>query len=97
MAYVDNVILVFASCVKLQAMLKACEEFGMLCDLKFNIIKLSAGCVSRSELEVGVPFFLENKVLLRVAKFKHLGKVLNTKRVLQVDCSEWIYKYIATV
>ena len=39
-----------------------CEEFGMLCDLKFNVIKLCAGCVSRPRPGIGVQF-LENWVL----------------------------------
>ena len=32
-----------ASCVKLQATLMICEEFGILCYLKFNVIKSYAG------------------------------------------------------
>ena len=52
-------ILMSASCVKLQAMLKICENFGMLCDLKFNVAKSCAGCVGRSRPAIDFQVFLK--------------------------------------
>ena len=87
----------FTSCVKLEAMLRISEEFGILCDLKFNVVKSCAGCVGRSRPDIGVQFLLENRVLPWVNKLKYLSIVFNTMRGLQVDCSERIQKFFATV
>ena len=69
----------------------------MLCDLKFNVVRSCAGCVGKSKPDIGIQFFLENRVLPRVDKFKYLGIVLNTMRGLQADCSERIHKFIVIV
>ena len=96
-AYADDLILMSASRMKLQAMLRISEEFGMLCDLKFNVVKSCAGYVHKSRSDIGVQFFLENRVLPWFDKFKYLGIVFNSMHRLQADCFERIQKFIATV
>ena len=53
-----NLIIISTSCVEWQAILKICEEFGVLYDLKFNVVKSCAGCVGRSRRDIGARFFL---------------------------------------
>ena len=96
-AYVDDLILVSVLCVKLQAMLRICEDFGMLCDLKFNVVKSCAGSVGRSRPDIGEQFLLKTGFYQWVDKFKCLGIVFNTMHGLQADCFERIQKFIATV
>ena len=67
----------------------------MSCDFKFNVIKSYAGCVGRSRPELSVQFYLKNKFVSWVEKFRYLGIVFNTKHGLQADCSGWIQKFIA--
>ena len=87
MVHADDLVLKSASCVKLLAMLTMCEEFGMLLDLKYNVITSCSGCVGRSRPERGVQFVLENRVLPWVEKNSYLGITFNIKHEFQADCS----------
>ena len=71
-AYASDIILLFASRVKLQQMLQLCESFDVKCDLKFNVVKLCIGYVS-SCVRAQVQFLLEGRVLPWVDRLKYVG------------------------
>ena len=96
-AYADDIILMSASCTKLQTMLKLCEDFGLSCDLKFNVTKSCVGCVSKSKRKVCKEFLLQNRLLPWTDKFKYLGVTFVTNNGFQIDCSERVQKFIASV
>jgi hypothetical protein len=96
-AYADDLILMSASSVKLQLMLQICEEFGLTCDLKFNVAKSCIGCVSKTKQKLCTEFILDNNVLPWVDKFKYLGVTFVVKNGLQTDYAERIQKFIASV
>jgi hypothetical protein len=87
-AYADDVILMSASCTKLQAMLRLCEEFGLTCDLKFNVKKSCVGCASKFKKKLCSEFLLEDRVLSWVMEFRYLGVKFVIDNGLGIDCSE---------
>jgi hypothetical protein len=75
--------------------LKLRKEFGVTYDIKFNVNKSCVGCVSKTRKKVCTDFLLEDKLLPRIEKFKHLGVVLVLNNGFHVDCSERTQKFIA--
>jgi hypothetical protein len=96
-AYADDMLLLSASCIKMQSMLELCTTFGQQCDLKFNVEKSCCGCIGKQMGNVIPKFDLNGFILPWVTKLKYLGSVFLTGKCLQTDCSERVHKFIASV
>jgi hypothetical protein len=96
-AYADDLILLSASAIQLQSMLQLCTEFGFGCDIKFNIDKSRCGCVGTICSSKNPDFIVENFSLTWTNRLKYLGITFSIGKMLLVDCSERIHKFIASV
>ena len=94
--YADDILLLFGSLLKLQAMLDICRDFGLLCDLTFNS-KKSVCFVIGNLFEVAMKssIFIGNGKLGWVNECNYLGVTVSSGKRFRTVCEERKRKFCA--
>jgi hypothetical protein len=96
-AYADDIILLSGSVMGLQLMLNICYNFGICCDLLFNVDKCFCGLVGRLVGNVFPVFNLGGRVVPVTDSLVYLGVTFKLGVSLTVDFSQRCRKFMGSV